>query len=76
MKKNEQTYIVINNKINNVVIIATSKTQTGRIVGLSYDTIKRHLENSLVYDTTEFTIWTNVPIVRRKNYNRKNNLHI
>lgn len=69
-------YYVAILKSNNKVLITLTKTALSEFIGVSHDTITRHLKNSSSYITDEFIVWKDIPIERvrrgfalKKNYN-------
>ena len=56
------------NKENNKLIVATTKSEISRWIGISVDTIRRHLDNTSIYDTEYYTIWhTTLRMMRKRN---------
>lgn len=66
IKKRRKTYYVALNKANNTIEICTSKTEAGRFVNISYDTVRRHLERTSFYDTLLYSVWKDVVLVKSK----------
>ena len=61
MKKKKKYFICVR-KSDNRAVISTSKCYISDIVGVSVDTIRRHLEKSKYYETNEFIICRDVEI--------------
>jgi hypothetical protein len=65
-KKKRKTYYVTLNKETNDILISTTKAKIVDFVNISVDSIRRHLVNSSIYNTKEFTIWSDVSIKKSK----------
>ena len=66
MKGNKKLYYIGLKKSNNRMVISPCKQEIADLLDISVRTISRHLINTSIYDTEDYTIWKNVPINKIK----------
>lgn len=66
MKKKIELYYVAFNKTTNIPIITTSKEGVSEFLGISVDTIRRHLKDVSYYETKKYIIQRDTPIIKCK----------
>ena len=66
MKKKVKTYYIGLIKANNTIKISITKTGIAQFLGISTDTIGRHMGKLLKYDTEEYTVWRKISIEKLK----------
>ena len=59
-KIDRKSYHICLNKANNKVIIASTKTDVAKYIGISTDTLNRRLGNKGEYSDEEWSVWCNV----------------
>ena len=65
-KNQKKTYYLCLVKATNNMIVSATKTFIARRLGIHVRTISRNMEKTDIYDTPEYTIWSNVPVHRAK----------
>ena len=66
MKGNKKLYYIGLKKSNNRIVISPCKQEIADLLDISVRTISRHLINTSIYDTEDYTIWKNVHINKIK----------
>jgi hypothetical protein len=66
MKKRLKTYYIGLIKASNSVKISVTKVGIAQFLGISDDTITRHMGKKFMYDTEEYIIWRRIPIEKVK----------
>jgi NADH/NAD ratio-sensing transcriptional regulator Rex len=55
-------YFVCIKKMDNSIIIATSKQAIATFLGVHVATVRRKLNNVMLFNCDEYIIWKNIPI--------------
>lgn len=61
-RREKKVYYVGMIKSNNNIIVTFTKTALSEFIGVSVDTIRRHLNSSSIYITDEFIVWSGITI--------------
>jgi hypothetical protein len=56
-------YYILLIKETNTIILSQSKQHIANKLGICVRTINRNIDTNGVYDTKEYTIWVNVPLL-------------
>lgn len=62
LNKKEKLYYAAIDKTTYIIYIATTKVGIARLLGISYDSIRRYLSNPLEYSDKNYIIQKDVPI--------------
>ena len=65
-KNKAKTYYIGLNKANNGIVIALTKAEIARYLGISVYIVTKYMRNSSVYDNNMYTIWRNISVKKVK----------
>ena len=65
-KNKVKTYYIGLNKANNGIVIALTKAEIARFLGISVYIVTKYMRNSSVYDNNMYTIWRNISVKKVK----------
>lgn len=60
MKKSIKQHYIGLNKATNKIILAGSKVEIAKFIGISTDTLNRRLDNKSEYSDEEWSVWCNI----------------